>query len=507
MNALEHAKQLFVDSLTLLNEGNHTLAEAKLQQAHALAPDRLSILVNLVAAQLKLGKYQDAYKNAQLSLSIDDTQAQAWLNCGIAAVGIRLLDRAKTCLERALALDPANEDAVFRLACVNLKLRQHAAAVALFTQALAYAAYKVRALQNLIVIQGDLNQPEALAELVNTHHAVIQNDSLCNELLGFSYFNVNDLDKACHYFKQAALLAENKPNVNNPLDWPISEPRLRHDHEQLSLLQARGLATPASQQALRVLDKYKHIIQDKEQTLVGQTPAEDDALIQAVAGYHHLPAPRFSGIALGDNDFADIERTFMSSTSKLVVIDNFLSPEALLALRRYCEEATIWKRSYPNGYLGSFMASGFGSHIILEIARQLKLAMPHVVGPEPLRQAWGFKYDQRMTGINLHADFARVNINFWLTPDDACLDDTTGGLVVYDTPPPNDWSFEEANYDSPKIKAYLDAQQAKMIRVPYKMNRCILFDSTYFHATDDIHFKVGYENRRVNCTLLFGDGL
>jgi hypothetical protein len=46
-----------------------------------------------------------------------------------------------------------------------------------------------------------------------------------------------------------------------------------------------------------------------------------------------------------------------------------------------------------------------------------------------------------------------------------------------------------------------------MVRVPYKMNRCVLFDSTYFHTTDDIHFKAGYENRRINCTLLFGKGL
>jgi hypothetical protein len=39
------------------------------------------------------------------------------------------------------------------------------------------------------------------------------------------------------------------------------------------------------------------------------------------------------------------------------------------------------------------------------------------------------------------------------------------------------------------------------------MNRCVLFDSTYFHTTDDIHFKDGYENRRINCTLLFGKGI
>ena len=32
----------------------------------------------------------------------------------------------------------------------------------------------------------------------------------------------------------------------------------------------------------------------------------------------------------------------------------------------------------------------------------------------------------------------------------------------------------------------------------------VVFDSDLFHETDTIHFKPGYENRRINVTLLFG---
>jgi hypothetical protein len=35
----------------------------------------------------------------------------------------------------------------------------------------------------------------------------------------------------------------------------------------------------------------------------------------------------------------------------------------------------------------------------------------------------------------------------------------------------------------------------------------VIFDSTLFHATDAFRFAPGYENRRVNVTLLFGEGL
>ena len=43
----------------------------------------------------------------------------------------------------------------------------------------------------------------------------------------------------------------------------------------------------------------------------------------------------------------------------------------------------------------------------------------------------------------------------------------------------------------------------KMI-VPYAENRVVMFNSDLFHETDVIDFKPGYENRRINITLLFG---
>lgn len=42
-----------------------------------------------------------------------------------------------------------------------------------------------------------------------------------------------------------------------------------------------------------------------------------------------------------------------------------------------------------------------------------------------------------MDGIKVHADSATVNLNFWVTPDQANLDPESGGLVVYPKVPPN----------------------------------------------------------------------
>lgn len=42
------------------------------------------------------------------------------------------------------------------------------------------------------------------------------------------------------------------------------------------------------------------------------------------------------------------------------------------------------------------------------------------------------------------------------------------------------------------------------ITVPHRPNRAVIFDSALFHQTDKYNFKQGYENGRINLTLLFG---
>ena len=90
---------------------------------------------------------------------------------------------------------------------------------------------------------------------------------------------------------------------------------------------------------------------------------------------------------------------------------------------------TIWSTNrYSHGRLGSFFHDGFTSPLLLQIADDLRTALPRVIGDRHrLRQAWGFKDGCTLPGRSTHADFAAVNVNFWVTPDDANLDDISGG--------------------------------------------------------------------------------
>ena len=95
-----------------------------------------------------------------------------------------------------------------------------------------------------------------------------------------------------------------------------------------------------------------------------------------------------------------------------------------------------------------------------------------------------------MQGINMHADFAKVNINFWVTPDSACANNTKGGMVIYDVPAPASWTFMDYNTNQSKMMAYLKVHNAQSTRVPYRANRCVLFDSSLIHITDELHFNM-----------------
>ena len=122
-----------------------------------------------------------------------------------------------------------------------------------------------------------------------------------------------------------------------------------------------------------------------------------------------------------------------------------------------------------------------------------------------MTQLWAYKYDSHLVGIDVHADSAAVNVNFWITPDTANLTPESGGLVVYDAEAPSDWNFKSYNIDQNRIRTYLAGQNSGKTVVPYGENRIVLFNSNLFHETDTFDFKQGYENRRINVTMLFGN--
>ena len=228
---------------------------------------------------------------------------------------------------------------------------------------------------------------------------------------------------------------------------------------------------------------------------------------------HILEAPALDKSAIGDSlDVTKITEDYFEHEFGLTYIDDFLSPTALVSLREFLLKSTIWfDLSHDGGYMGAYLSEGLASPLVLQIAEDLREKFPKIFKHHQLTQLWAYKYDSRackkdnsFKGINVHADFAAINVNFWITPNTANLDPSSGGLVVYNTEAPLEWNFKMYNSNEQKIREEIRKSDQKKTIVPHNENRAVIFNSNLFHETDNIEFKEGYENRRINVTILFG---
>lgn len=285
--------------------------------------------------------------------------------------------------------------------------------------------------------------------------------------------------------------------------------KLRHDADQFLYLQRRGIL---GREFTEIINKYERLID--RMTPLGRdprVPLADDDLEDVGAVYgrlaHVRDTPRMPGTIFGSWHGHVVENEYLTPAPGVVVIDNFLSDEALRALYEFCLESTVWSTNhYMHNRLGAFFRDGFNCPLLIQIAMELRERLPNVIGTRyPLRQMWAFKYDHALPSNPVHADFAAVNVNFWITPDEANLDRKRGGLLVYDIEAPLDWDFDTYNRRTDKIQQLLYSKGARPIAIPYRQNRAVIFNSDLFHATAPMNFRRDYECRRVNVTMLYGD--
>uniref|UniRef100_A0A7S1TXS7 Fe2OG dioxygenase domain-containing protein n=1 Tax=Phaeomonas parva TaxID=124430 RepID=A0A7S1TXS7_9STRA len=289
-----------------------------------------------------------------------------------------------------------------------------------------------------------------------------------------------------------------------------SEMKLSHDAQQLDYLVDRGRlpgdfrdiaayyrATIARFKAMALNSTY-------ESWLLDQDFHRNTYHMYGMAVYYplsDLSAPLAAhGSALAPRNWTAVEEAYMRG--EVLAIDGFLREWAYRELYRFCLEATVYYEVKPN-YLGAYWNEGFGHSLLEQVALELRRAFPNAIGDLPLINVWSYKYGQRDSrgGIAPHCDAAIVNVNFWLAPDSANLDPTSGGLRIY-----VDRLDEEDIMKVNSIAGTSVPEGARYKDVPHRCNRAVIFDSDLLHETMPFHFKEGYEHMRINLTFLFGEG-
>jgi tetratricopeptide (TPR) repeat protein len=517
-------------ALTQLGQNKHADAVEALRRAVRAKPDLGVGYYHLGGALARLGRFDEAVEAFRNAVRLQPHHAESFNNLGNALLYVGDYDAAAEAYQRAIALAPAFPQAHNNLGWTLLQQGRPEAAEAALRRAVLAAPDYAEAHNNL---GRALHAQRRLAEAARAFRDAIRLAPAYAEAhanLSASLSDAGDAAGSEAAAKAAIRLDPRTPDPHVALGNAIRSqgrnteaeahyreairiaPQSPKAYEILaSCLQEQGRL----EEAFAVFDHHAQMVSEAAEAATRHGSVDlshkrrHDEERQAWLLAHPVPAvapgARVAGPAVTPGNRVDeIHRTWRTSQPQMVVVDELLTPEALASLREYCLRMPVWHVSFERGYLGATPERGFTPPILAQIAEELRTVYPEVIGDHPLMYFWAFKYDSSLEGIRVHADFAAVNVNFWITPDESNLDPEHGGLVVYDVAAPLEWTFERYNAADSEIRDLIARSQGQAVTAPYRCNRAVIFDSDLFHETDRIGFKPGYADRRINVTLLFG---
>jgi tetratricopeptide (TPR) repeat protein len=323
------------------------------------------------------------------------------------------------------------------------------------------------------------------------------------DLLAKANLALGQLDSAlAEYLTLAALCREQQPAP--PGQFSIPAHFALHNIEQLEhILAANRDGAGAMTEELELLRRGLRDVIDEgngEAPWVS-IPGKGSQLL-ADPPYVRAEEERLSQYLNTAVDYGPIQQAVLAG-EKVQVIDDFLTPEALAQVRKFCLESTVWRHPYQFGYVGGFPQDGFASVSMFAVVEEFLAALGEAFEGIQFAQWWGFVYDSNLPGTDIHGDDADFSLNLWITPDSANLDPESGGLIVWDEKAPSDWTFDDYNSGGDRVRNYLDERNAESQVIPHRANRAVLFEGHLFHRTDEFDFAPGFENRRRSLTFLF----
>lgn len=521
-------QDLFDQAVALHQRGDLAAAERLYQQALLMEPKSFAPRHMLGVIRFQQGRHDQAMTLIGDALALNPQVAGAWTNLGHVQGAAGKLDEAAESYRKALSLEPGNAAVQGMLAAMLWRAGQQDEALAQMDGLVAAHPADIELRHSranmrreakrldaaladydaVLKVRPDLaetwsNRGAVLSELGRNEEALESLDkalalepdlvpALSNR--GFALRELARFEEAVENLDRALLLAPDYAPAHANRGKALSE--MKRLDESFRAFMAAAERAYAGEGPPGPEHKQQHDAQQQawlvEQGEQGRGP------LLIVGGQ------RLVGRAVNPQNVPGAAKAWRDSDPKIAVIDNLLTDEALAELRRYCLGSRLWRTAYPQGYLGAFPESGFAAPILAQVAEELADSFTEIFAAHPLRYHWAFKYDSSLDGIGIHADEAAVNVNFWITPDAANLDPQSGGLVIWDKAAPLAWDFAKFNADEKAAYAFLEESGAREIVVPYRANRAVIFDSNLFHKTDAIRFKPGYENRRINITMLYG---
>src|SRR5262245_60364042 len=210
----ENPERIFARAYQLHQSGDIEGAIREYQAYLALRPERVEARSNLGAALARLGRYADAIEQYKRALALDGRNQGIRFNLAMAYYKTARIVSASKELEAVVAAQPENKNAVLLLADCNLRLGEFKRVIELLTpversepdnRAVAYL------LGMALINDKQLDKGQERIERI-----LRDGDSPeAHVMMGTTYLNVNEYDKALKEFKRAVELNPKLPSVNS----------------------------------------------------------------------------------------------------------------------------------------------------------------------------------------------------------------------------------------------------------------------------------------------------
>jgi tetratricopeptide (TPR) repeat protein len=464
----DHADAALQKAITLHRAGRTPEAESLYRAFLQAQPRHSEANHNLGSLLAQRGEMQQSLPFFKTALLADASFGPYWLSYARALIGVGHGEEALALLQRGRQQGLSGADALMAKAFMTLGRFDEAAA----------------AFQGAVALQ-----PENAALFCDLGYVRTVQGKFEDAIAAYRQAIAIKPDFAEAHFRLGSLLSENGHIAEG----------FAHYMRRAVLVYGAGKAPRAAKSDPE--HKRKHDREQRDYLTGGK--ADSDAP-EGADLFHLESADRLNGSVVNPAK-PDLMEQWRSNRPQMVVIDDFLTPQALESLRRYCAGSTIWRRIYDAGYIGATPEDGFACPLLAQIAEEMRTTFPGILGPHHFHYLGAFKYDSTLsTGTNTHADNAAVNVNFYIAPDEANLDPQSGGMDIWDVTVPLGEDMRKYNGDEALAREFLRRANARLTRIPHRANRAVIFRSDLFHKTSDCHFREGYLNKRINISLLFG---
>jgi len=464
-------------------------------------------------------KYSEAISFLEKAARLSPLNYEANNNLALAYKNVKNISQSEKYYLNAIKIDKNNYKAYFNCANLYIDEKRYDEALEFLKESLLYNSNLVSIPHRIGEVYQYIFQNNRDTKLLESSREYFQDDIKCDKnhansyiMLGITHLWLSNINEANKFFNKASSLNNyNNIFINNYIKKYLSDSNLlitliKHEFEQLTYIDNDTDDIRNTKFTKKYYDDLKQLYLDIKYKRFNADKISLTFKRKLFKQLYNKPPKIIPNNLLNKaNKVSVLENEYLNSNPEILVIDNLLNLESLNILQKFCNNANIFKYPYQGGYVSTFLTKGLSNEFILKFSEDLRETYKNIFKEFRLTQAWVFKHENKKEGTNIHADQASVNVNFWISPNDANLNKNSGGLILWDKLPPADWSFKDYNSinGSKKIeKMLIDNNISKKV-IPYKENRAVIFNSKLFHSTDFFDFKDTYENRRINITFLY----